>query len=62
MMVDLTKQEWDMVMAILSKAPWDVANPLLMKMGAQLQEQQQAGSGALRPGNSYNVNVPKDLS
>lgn len=65
MTVDLTKQEWDMVMAVLAKAPWDVANPLLMKIGGQLQQAQaldgardhaekvarlmQADSGALKP-------------
>ena len=34
--VDLTDQEWQQVMAILSTASWRDANPLLMKIGQQL--------------------------
>jgi hypothetical protein len=37
--VALTAQEWTQVMAILSTAPWRDANPLLMKIGEQLQRQ-----------------------
>lgn len=35
--VDLSDTEWAQVMAILSTAPWRDANPLLMKIGGQLQ-------------------------
>jgi len=35
--VDLEPNEWGQVMAILSTAPWRDANPLLMKIGAQLR-------------------------
>jgi hypothetical protein len=35
--VELDDQEWQHVMSLLSEAPWRVANPLLMKIGAQLQ-------------------------
>lgn len=37
--VELSDQEWAQVMGLLSTAPWRDANPLLMKMGAQLQAQ-----------------------
>ena len=39
MNVELTKQEWDQILAILGKVPWEVANPLLMRIGTQLQPQ-----------------------
>jgi hypothetical protein len=35
--VELDDDEWQKVMAIISQAPWNVANPLLMKMGQQLR-------------------------
>lgn len=35
--VVLDGNEWGQVMAILATAPWKDANPLLMKIGAQLQ-------------------------
>lgn len=38
-MVDLSHDEWQQVMTLLSDGPWRVANPLLMKIGAQLQAQ-----------------------
>ena len=38
-MVELEAQEWQQVMAMISSAPWRDANPLLMKIGAQLQAQ-----------------------
>jgi hypothetical protein len=38
-MVTLEDQEWQQVLALLSDAPWRVANPLLMKIGQQLQAQ-----------------------
>jgi hypothetical protein len=38
--VTLDEQEWRQVMAVLSQAPWNVANPLLMKIGQQLQQQE----------------------
>lgn len=37
--VDLDPQEWQQVMAMISSAPWRDANPLLMKIGQQLQAQ-----------------------
>lgn len=46
--VTLTEQEWQQVMAIISTAPWRDANPLLMKIGQQLQAQQTSESLADR--------------
>jgi hypothetical protein len=39
--VDLSDADWQQVMAIIATAPWRDANPLLMKIGAQLQGQVQ---------------------
>ena len=39
MTVDLSEQEWNQVVAILASAPWSTANPLLMRIGQQLQPQ-----------------------
>lgn len=39
MTVYLEKPEWDQILAILGKVPWEVANPLLMKIGGQLRPQ-----------------------
>jgi hypothetical protein len=38
--VRLEVQEWNQLLAILSQAPWNVANPLIMKIAPQLQEAQ----------------------
>lgn len=35
--VELTEQEWQQVIAMIAMAPWREANPLLMKIGQQLQ-------------------------
>lgn len=43
MRIELEREEWDRVMAILAQAPWNVANPLLMKIGEQLRRQQDGG-------------------
>jgi len=42
MTVDLGEQEWQQVLNILATAPWNVANPLLMRIGQQLQSQRDA--------------------
>lgn len=47
--VELTGQEWGQVMAILSTAPWRDANPLLMKIGQQLQGQTPNPNPPLNP-------------
>ena len=43
--VQLNDQEWQQVMAVLAQAPWNVANPLLMKIGEQLRRQTIGNSG-----------------
>lgn len=45
--VYLSEREWQQVMGLISLAPWRDANPLLMKIGEQLQR--QAGAMA-QPG------------
>ena len=40
--VDLSDNEWGQVMASRGDASWKLANPLLMKIGGQLQAQFQA--------------------
>ena len=40
--VRLDNEEWQRVLAILAQAPWSAANPLIMKIGQQLQAQTAA--------------------
>ena len=42
--VDLDDEEWQRVIAIIATAPWSQANPLLMKISAQLRQQQLANA------------------
>jgi hypothetical protein len=42
MTVDLTEAEWNQVMGALAQAPWNVANPLLVRISQQLQAQKTA--------------------
>jgi hypothetical protein len=42
--VELEEEEWQRVMAIIANASWNVANPLLMKLGEQLQVQKTGNS------------------
>lgn len=44
--VELTTEEWQAVLAIVSTAPWRDANPLLLKMGEQLRSQAQMAQPA----------------
>jgi hypothetical protein len=37
--VELTEQEWQQVINMIATQPWSQANPLLMKIGQQLQRQ-----------------------
>jgi hypothetical protein len=39
--VRLEPQEWNQLLQILAQAPWNVANPLIMKIGEQLRARQQ---------------------
>lgn len=36
--VNLDDEEWQRVLSIIAQAPWNVANPLLMKIGDQLRQ------------------------
>jgi hypothetical protein len=49
MIVDLGEREWQQVMGLLALAPWREANPLLMKIGAQLQAQDVSGARQAPP-------------
>lgn len=43
MIVDMTSAEWNQIMTVLGNTrdfSWSVTNPLLMKIGQQLQPQQ----------------------
>lgn len=46
--VRLDNEEWQRVLTVLSQGQWAVVNPLIMKIGGQLQAAQaaQAGAGA----------------
>jgi hypothetical protein len=41
--VQLDDEDWQKVMAIIATASWNVANPLLMKIGDQLRKQANSG-------------------
>lgn len=43
--VHLDDEEWQRVMAVLAQAPWNIANPLLMKIGEQLRQHALANQG-----------------
>jgi hypothetical protein len=47
--VELEDQEWQQVLGLISEGPWRAANPLLMKIGAQLQAQQLRRSDTTAP-------------
>jgi hypothetical protein len=47
--VRLDPQEWNQLLQVLSQAPWNIANPLIMKIGEQLRAQQQKDDPDARP-------------
>lgn len=52
MRIELAEDEWQRVLAVLAQAPWSTANPLIMKIGAQMQaygEMAAKREGAIRP-------------
>ena len=57
MTVDLSDQEWGQVMQIIATAPWNVANPLLMKIGEQLRKTQRVPK--LEEENRGHVSAPE---
>lgn len=44
--VYLPLEDWNRVLAVLSQAPWNVANPLIMAMGEQLRAAQSTAAPA----------------
>ena len=57
--IELDDNEWQMVLGILATAPWNQANPLLMKIGAQLRIQQVSKTNSMAevPSNPAQVGV-----
>ena len=51
MRIELEEQEWRQVLAVLSQAPWNVANPLIMAIGEQLRAAQASGEPSRPRGN-----------
>ena len=50
MLVNLDQPEWNQLLAILAQAPWNIANPLIMKIGEQLRLQTPKPNGEdIRP-------------
>lgn len=54
--VRLDMEEWQRVLGILAQAPWATANPLIMKIGGQLQQQGAQGG---RPNGAEAEVVPE---
>jgi hypothetical protein len=50
LLVQLSVDDWNKVLAILAQAPWQTVNPLIMQIGEQLRA--QPGTQASAPGNS----------
>lgn len=53
--VTLTEREWQAVITALANQPWHIANPLLMRIGEQLRNQQpttELRSGYMEPAKS----------
>lgn len=46
MTVNLEQEEWNRVLAVLSQGPWNIVNPLIMTIGSQLKEAQDARSNS----------------
>ena len=57
--IELDENEWQMVLGILATAPWNQANPLLMKIGNQLRIQQVSNTRNIAevPSNQAQVGV-----
>lgn len=50
--IHLEDNEWQQVIQILSTAPWNIANPLLLKIGNQIRAQatgERAPSPPIKP-------------
>lgn len=49
LLVKLEQEDWNRVLAVLSQAPWNVANPLIMAIGEQLRAQTPRPNGPQEP-------------
>lgn len=47
--IHLEQEDWNRVLAVLSQAPWNIANPLIMAIGEQLRAQAPRPNGAGEP-------------
>lgn len=54
--VRLEQEDWNRVLAVLAQAPWSVANPLILAIGGQLKQAQEARG---RPNGPFEA--PDDL-
>lgn len=57
--LELTAEEWQTLTMILTKQPWDVANPLLFKMAQRAKEETEwrglpINPPVMQPGMPYN--------
>jgi hypothetical protein len=58
MRIELDEPEWRQILAVLAQAPWQIANPLIMKIGAQMQAQpDERLAGAAKRGNGADDGV-----
>jgi hypothetical protein len=55
--IQLDDEEWQRVLTIIAGAPWNVANPLLLKIGEQLrvQSEQRRSDGPMAVGDSLSA-------
>jgi hypothetical protein len=61
MNVDLTEQEWQVVLGMIATQPWRDANPLLIKIGGQLRPKETSPFGP-PTGNGKEVIDERDAS
>jgi hypothetical protein len=46
--VQLEETEWNQVVSALAQAPWNIANPLLMKISNQLRAQKESEQSTIK--------------
>ena len=47
--IELQEEVWRQVLACIAKQPWEIANPLIMAIGQQMQAQTPAAAGLADP-------------
>jgi hypothetical protein len=62
MPVELTEAEWNQVISVLAQAPWNVANPLLVRITQQLQAQKGGSPIGMVPAAGIDRGPPPDGS